>query len=140
MSPQASGLSLRHFHHLLTLSEASNVKPLTWLALWKSLGETGKSACASHRKLLRGSAGEESDEYSILQLMDSQTEVCIFRLEIFPSFWRMRRLEATPTTVPHPRRGQRWGQPSCIGIDYMRADSAIGFFEKKIEGVKISLT
>ena len=45
--------------------------------------------------------------------MDSQTEVCIFRLEIFLSFWRMRRLAAPPTTVPHPRRGQRWGQPSC---------------------------
>ena len=45
--------------------------------------------------------------------MDSQTEACIFRLEIFPSFWRMRCLEAPPTTVPHPRRVQRWGQPSC---------------------------
>ena len=35
--------------------------------------------------------------------MDSQTEVYIFRLEIFPSFWRMRHREAPPTTVPHPR-------------------------------------
>ena len=40
---------------------------------------------------MKGSAGEESDEDSILKLTDSQTEVCIFRLEIFLSFWRMRR-------------------------------------------------
>ena len=45
--------------------------------------------------------------------MDSQTEVCIFRLEIFLSFWRMRRWEIPPTTVSHPRRVQRCGQPSC---------------------------
>ena len=31
--------------------------------------------------------------------MDSQTEVCIFRVEIFLSFWRMRSCEAPPTVV-----------------------------------------
>ena len=82
------------------------------------------TACSiSFWKLLRESAGEESDEDSILKFMDSQTEVCIFRLEIFLSFWCMLRRETPPTTVPHPLRVQRWGQPSILHISPFKKNS-----------------
>ena len=57
------------------------------------------------------------------------TEICIFRLENFLSFWCMRRRQTPPTEVPHPYRVQRWGQPSCAYHHSIR--STIGFSHRQ---------